>query len=65
MVVSEDPAEFENLFMILSLVALVFLFLFAWTMIRRTRDQMLGGGMFWPRAKRLDAIRWRYEPSQT
>ncbi|MCH7751622.1 MAG: ATP-dependent zinc metalloprotease FtsH [Planctomycetes bacterium] len=44
-IASEDPAEFDNLFMILSLVALVFLFFFAWTMIRRTRDQMLGGGM--------------------
>ena len=44
-IVSEDPAEFDHLFMILSLVALVFLFFFAWTMIRRTRDQMMGGGM--------------------
>ena len=44
-IASEDPAEFDNLFMILSLVALVVLFFFAWTMIRRTRDQMLGGGM--------------------
>lgn len=44
-IVSEDPAEFDNLFMILSLIALVFLFLLGWTMIRRTREQMLGGGM--------------------
>jgi cell division protease FtsH len=44
-IVSEDPAEYDHLFMIFSLVALVLLFFFAWTMIRRTRDQMLGGGM--------------------
>jgi len=42
---SEDPAEFDHLFLILSMVALVLLFFFAWTMMRRTRDQMLGGGM--------------------
>lgn len=42
---SEDVARYDNLFMILSLVAIVILFLFAWTMIRRTREQMMGGGM--------------------
>jgi cell division protease FtsH len=42
---SEDLAEYDNLFMMASMAALVLLFFFAWTMIRRTRDQMLGGGM--------------------
>ena len=42
---SEDVAKYDNLFMVLSLVVVVVLFLFAWTMIRRTREQMLGSGM--------------------
>lgn len=44
-ITSEDVAKYDNLLMMLSLVAIVFLFLFAWGMIRRTREQMLGGGM--------------------
>jgi cell division protease FtsH len=44
-ITSEDLAEYDNLFMLASMAALVLLFFFAWTMIRRTRDQMFGGGM--------------------
>ena len=44
-VASKDVASYDDLFMVLSLVAVAILFLFAWNMIRRTRDQMMGGGM--------------------
>ncbi len=41
----EQPARIDDWFMALSLVGLVLLFFFAWTMMRRTREQMMGGGM--------------------
>lgn len=42
---AEHPSDYNELFMIISLLGLVLLFFFAWTMIRRTREQMMGGGM--------------------
>ena len=42
---SEDPAQYDDLLMFASLAGLVLLFFLAWTMIRRTRDQVMGGGM--------------------
>ncbi|MCA9229544.1 MAG: ATP-dependent zinc metalloprotease FtsH [Planctomycetales bacterium] len=44
-VLAESPTTYDDLFMIISVAGLVLLFFFAWTMIRRTRDQMMGGGM--------------------
>ena len=44
-IASSDPADMGQLFMMASLVALVLMFLFGWMMLRRTRDQMMGGGM--------------------
>ena len=56
---SEDLTKYDNLFMLVSMAALVLLFFFAWTMIRRARDQMLGGGILGgfvkSPAKRYDA----------
>ena len=42
---AEDPAAYDDLFMFASLAGLLLLFLFGWTMLRRSRDQMMGGGM--------------------
>ncbi len=42
---AEDPASYDDLFMIVSLAGLALLFFFGWTMIRRTREQMMGGGV--------------------
>jgi len=44
-ILAESPTSYDDLFMLVSVVGLVLLFFFAWTMIRRTRDQMTGGGM--------------------
>ena len=44
-ITAEDPAAYDDLILFASLGLLVLLFLFGWTMIRRTRDQMMGGGM--------------------
>ncbi len=43
---AESPTSYDDLFMMLSLAGLVLLFFFAWTMFRRSREQMMGGGMF-------------------
>ncbi len=42
---AEEPAGSEDLFMFILLAGLVLLIFFGWTMVRRTRDQMMGGGM--------------------
>ncbi len=42
---AEDPAAYDDLFFFASLAGLVLIVLFVWTMLRRTRDQMMGGGM--------------------
>ena len=42
---AEDPAAYDDLFLFASLAGLALLFLFGWTMFRRSRDQMMGGGM--------------------
>jgi cell division protease FtsH len=42
---AENPANYDDLFFFLSLLGLGLLVLFAWNMMRRTRDQMMGGGM--------------------
>ena len=42
---AEDPAQYDNLFLFASMAGLLLVFFFAWSMIRRTRDQMMGGGM--------------------
>ena len=41
----EPQANYDNLFMIVSMIGLFLLFFLGWSMIRRTRDSMLGGGM--------------------
>jgi len=42
---AEDPATYDDLFLLLSLAGLLLIFVFGWSMLRRTRDQMMGGGM--------------------
>ena len=42
---AEDPAAYNDLFLFASLAGLALLLLFGWTMLRRSRDQMMGGGM--------------------
>jgi cell division protease FtsH len=42
---AENPTNYDDLFFFVSLMGLGLLVLFAWTMMRRTRDQMMGGGM--------------------
>ncbi len=42
---SVDLTEYDDLYMILWLALVVMLFFFVWTMIRRSREQMMGGGM--------------------
>ncbi|NOY30628.1 MAG: ATP-dependent zinc metalloprotease FtsH [Planctomycetes bacterium] len=44
-ILAESPTSYDDLFMLVSIVGLVLLFFFAWTMIRRARDPMSGGGM--------------------
>ena len=44
-VIAEDPTSYDDIFFLLSLMGMVLLVVFAWNMMRRTRDQMLGGGM--------------------
>jgi len=44
-ILAESPTSFDDIFMIFTAVGLVLLFFFAWTMIRRSRDPMSGGGM--------------------
>ncbi len=41
---AEDPAAYDNLFMFASLAGLLLIFVFGWTMLRRMREQMMGGG---------------------
>jgi cell division protease FtsH len=42
---AETPAEYGDLFVLASFLLLGLLIVAAWTMMRRTRDQMMGGGM--------------------
>jgi len=42
---AEDPAAYDDLFLFASLAGLLLILFFGWTMIRRTREQMMGGGM--------------------
>ncbi len=42
---AQDPTAYEDLFLFASLAGLLLILAFAWTMIRRTRDSMMGGGM--------------------
>jgi cell division protease FtsH len=42
---AENPTNYDDLFFFVSLLGLGLLVMFAWTMMRRTRDQMMGGGM--------------------
>ena len=42
---AEDPASYDDVFFLLSLLGMGLLIAFAWSMMRRTRDQMMGGGM--------------------
>jgi len=42
---AEIPSSPEDLFIIVSMVGLVLLIFFGWTMFRRSREQMMGGGM--------------------
>ncbi len=42
---AEDPAAYDDLFLFASLAGLLLIFVFGWTMLRRTREQMMGGGM--------------------
>lgn len=42
---AENPTSYDDLFFFLSMLGLGLLILFAWNMMRRTRDQMMGGGM--------------------
>ncbi len=42
---AELPSGPEDLFMFISLAGLVLLVFFGWSMFRRSRDQMMGGGM--------------------
>ncbi len=44
-VLAEDPTTYDDVFFLLSLMGMVLLVVFAWNMMRRTRDQMMGGGM--------------------
>lgn len=44
-VLAEDPTTYDDVFFLLSLLGMVLLVVFAWNMMRRTRDQMMGGGM--------------------
>ena len=42
---AEDPAAYEDLFLFASLAGLILIGVFVWTMLRRSREQMMGGGM--------------------
>jgi cell division protease FtsH len=42
---AENPTNYDDIFFFVSLLGLALLVLFAWNMMRRTRDQMMGGGM--------------------
>ncbi len=42
---AEDPASYDDIYFFVSLAGLVLLVTFAWNMMRRSRDQMFGGGM--------------------
>lgn len=42
---AEDPAAYEDLFLFASLAGLMLILVFGWTMLRRTRESMMGGGM--------------------
>ena len=42
---AEEDAGAENLFMLFSLGGLILILLFGWTILRRSREQMMGGGM--------------------
>jgi cell division protease FtsH len=42
---AENPANYDDVFFFVSLLGLGLLVFFAWNMMRRTRDQMMGGGM--------------------
>jgi cell division protease FtsH len=42
---AENPTNYDDVFFFISLLGLGLLVMFAWTMMRRTRDQMMGGGM--------------------
>ncbi|TWU28541.1 ATP-dependent zinc metalloprotease FtsH [Bythopirellula polymerisocia] len=61
-VTAEDPANYDDVFFLISLVGMGLLIVFAWSMMRRTRDQMLGGGMLGGVTK---SPARRYEASDT
>ncbi len=42
---AENPTNYDDVFFFLAMLGLGLLVLFAWNMMRRTRDQMMGGGM--------------------
>ncbi|QEG34310.1 ATP-dependent zinc metalloprotease FtsH [Bythopirellula goksoeyrii] len=42
---AEDPTTYDDVFFLLSLMGMGLLVVFAWNMMRRTREQMMGGGM--------------------
>ena len=42
---AEDPAAYDSIFLFAMMVGLLLLVLFGWAMLRRTREQMMGGGM--------------------
>ncbi|MCA9234187.1 MAG: ATP-dependent metallopeptidase FtsH/Yme1/Tma family protein, partial [Planctomycetales bacterium] len=44
-IVAEEPANFGDLLALATFVLLAALMIGAWTMMRRTREQMMGGGM--------------------
>ena len=44
-ITAEDETQFDSIMMMLSLFVVFFLIFFGWSMLRRSRDQMLGGGM--------------------
>ncbi|NOZ40136.1 MAG: ATP-dependent zinc metalloprotease FtsH [Planctomycetes bacterium] len=41
---AEDPAAYDNLFLFASFAGLLLILVFGWTMLRRMREQMMGGG---------------------
>ena len=62
-VTSRPPANYSELLLLVWLGLLVFLILGGWTMARRARDQMLGGGML-PGVLKSPARRYSLEDSK-
>lgn len=44
-IIAKDPATYDDLFLLLSMVGLFLIVFVGWTILRRSRDQMMGGGM--------------------